>query len=154
MSEMVAVACGSLSVPVEPRCVVGAPCKESQILLTTRLAKQREHMSAGAHTTRRTWPGPWKLNLKRPPTRQCAPAQAELRQPWELSHFPLRVWPGTCRLGWLAATSSLILAHPHMQVNPGGARAWVRAKLKFLIHVSEAVRLVPFLCGHFMECLQ
>lgn len=84
------------------------------------------------------------------PAMRSSPGRAQA----ELSHFPLRVWPGTCRLGWLAATSSLILAHPHMQVNTGGARAWVRTKLKFLIHVSEAVRLVPFLCGHFMERLQ
>lgn len=46
---MVAAASGSLSVPVEPQCVVRAPCRGSLILLTTQLAKHREHMSAGAH---------------------------------------------------------------------------------------------------------
>lgn len=113
---------------------------------------QGAHVSRSTHTTRRTWPGPWKLNLKRPPNSNALQPRQSCRQPWELSHFPLLVWPRTRRLGWLACFLISDLGPPTHASEHRGCLGVGEGRVKIIPYSCfRAVRLVPFSCGHFIE---
>lgn len=65
------------------------------------------------HTTRRTWLGPWKLDLKRLPNRPFTPAQAELQAAPGALRFPAPSLAGDTQT-WVAlpASSSLGFGPP------------------------------------------
>lgn len=74
------------------------------------------------------------------------------RQPRELSHFPLLLWPGTCGLGWLACFLISDLGPPTHASEHRGCLGVGEGRVKIIPYSCfREVRLVPFLCGHFIE---